>query len=99
MEVSYVVDTINEAEAKRNTDLPLILHSGCGSQYVSKAYRETTKKYQLSYRHKGCPYDNTCIESFQYYSALYIYQSIIIKKHDTYQKISIVLLYIYLNNY
>ena len=64
MEVSCVVDTINKAKSRRDTDLPLILHSDRGSQYVSKAYREATKKYQLSYSHKGYPYDNACIESF-----------------------------------
>lgn len=64
MEVSCVVDTINKANARRDTDHPLILHSDRGSQYVSKAYREATAKYQLSYSHKGYPYDNACIESF-----------------------------------
>ena len=64
MEVSCVIDTVNKAKARRNTDLPLILHSDRGSQYVSKAYREATEKFQLSYSHKGYPYDNACIESF-----------------------------------
>ena len=64
MEVSCVVDTVNKAKARRNTELPLILHSDRGSQYVSKAYRQATEKYQLSYSHKGYPYDNACIESF-----------------------------------
>ena len=64
MEVSCVIDTVNKATARRNTDLPLILHSDRGSQYVSKAYREATEKFQLSYSHKGYPYDNACIESF-----------------------------------
>ncbi len=64
MEVSCVIDTINKAKARRNTDLPLILHSDRGSQYVSKAYRDATKRFQLSYSHKGYPYDNACIESF-----------------------------------
>ena len=64
MEVSCVIDTINKAKARRNTDLPLILHSDRGSQYVSKAYRKATEKFQLSYSHKGYPYDNACIESF-----------------------------------
>lgn len=64
MEVSYVIETIHKAKARRDTDLPLILHSDRGSQYVSKAYREATEKYQLSYSHKGYPYDNACIESF-----------------------------------
>lgn len=64
MEVSCVIDTVNKAKARRNTDLPIILHSDRGSQYVSKAYREATEKFQLSYSHKGYPYDNACIESF-----------------------------------
>ena len=64
MEVSCVIDTVNKAKSRRNTDLPLILHSDRGSQYVSKAYREATEKFNLSYSHKGYPYDNACIESF-----------------------------------
>ena len=64
MEVSCVIETINKAKARRNTDQPLILHSDRGSQYVSNAYREATEKFQLSYSHKGYPYDNACIESF-----------------------------------
>jgi len=64
MEVSCVIDTVNKAKARRNTDLPLVLHSDRGSQYVSKAYREATERFQLSYSHKGYPYDNACIESF-----------------------------------
>ena len=64
MEVSCVINTINKAKERRNTDLPLIIHSDRGSQYVSKAYRDATEKYQLSYSHTGYPYDNACIESF-----------------------------------
>mgnify|MGYP002869079842 CR=1 FL=1 len=64
METCHVVETINKAKARRQTDLPLILHSDRGSQYVSQAYREATQKFQLSYSHKGYPYDNACIESF-----------------------------------
>jgi len=44
MEVSCVINTINKAKERRNTDLPLIIHSDRGSQYVSKAYRDATKK-------------------------------------------------------
>lgn len=64
MEVSTVIETINKAKARRNTDLPLIIHSDRGSQYVSKAWREATKSMQRSYSHSGYPYDNACIESF-----------------------------------
>ena len=64
MEVACVIDTINKAKARRNTELPLIIHSDRGSQYVSKVYREATEGMQRSYSHKGYPYDNACIESF-----------------------------------
>ena len=64
MKVSCVIDTVNKAKARRNTDLPLILHSDRSSQYVSKTYREAAEKFNLSYSHKGYPYDNACIESF-----------------------------------
>ncbi|QFJ55089.1 IS3 family transposase [Pseudobutyrivibrio xylanivorans] len=64
MEVSTVIETIEKAKARRNTDLPLIIHSDRGSQYVSKAWQEATKKMQRSYSHSGYPYDNACIESF-----------------------------------
>lgn len=43
MEVSTVIKTIEKAKAIRNTDLPLIIHTDRGSQYVSQAWREATK--------------------------------------------------------
>ncbi len=64
LEAKYVVEAINLAKARRKTDQPLILHSDRGVQFVSQAYREATEKFQLSYSHKGYPYDNACIESF-----------------------------------
>ena len=64
LEVSCVIDTINKAKARRNTKLPLIIHSDRGSQYVSQAYREATAKMQCSYSKKAFPWDNACIESF-----------------------------------
>lgn len=64
MEVSTVIKTIEKAKAMRNTDLPLIIHTDRGSQYVSQAWREATQNMQRSYSHKGYPYDNACIESF-----------------------------------
>ena len=59
-----MIDTINKAKAKRNTELPLIIHSDRGSQYVSKAYRDATVKMQRSYSKKAFPWDNACIEAF-----------------------------------
>ena len=62
--MSTVIETINKAKACQNTDLPLIVHSDRGSQYISNAWREATEKMQRSYSHSGYPYDNACIESF-----------------------------------
>ncbi|WKY49246.1 IS3 family transposase [Eubacteriaceae bacterium ES3] len=64
MEVSCVIDTINKAKARRYTELPLIIHSDRGSQFVSKEYRKATAKMQRSYSKKAFPWDNACIESF-----------------------------------
>ena len=63
-DVSCVIATVNKAKTRLDTVLPLILHSDRGSQYVSRAYRAAAEKFQLSYSHKGYPYDNACIESF-----------------------------------
>lgn len=64
MEVSTVIETINKAKECRSTDLPLIIHSDRGSQYVSSAWRTATQNMERSYSHSGYPYDNACIESF-----------------------------------
>jgi putative transposase len=64
LEVSCVIDAITKAKARRKIDLPLIIHSDRGSQYVSKAYREVTENMKRSYSKKAFPWDNACIESF-----------------------------------
>jgi len=64
MGVACVIDTNNKANARRNTDQPLILHSDRGSQYVSNEYRKATANMQRSYSKKAFPWDNACIESF-----------------------------------
>lgn len=64
MDVSCVIDTINKAKAQRKTDMPLILRSDLGSQYISKEYKRVTTGMQRSYSKKAYPWDNACIESF-----------------------------------
>jgi len=64
LEVSCVIQTINKAKSRRSTELPLIIHSDRGSQYVSKAYREATAGMERSYSKKAYPWDNACMESF-----------------------------------
>lgn len=64
LEASCVIETIKKAKARRSTELPLIIHSDRGSQYVSKSYKEATAKMERSYSKKAFPWDNACIESF-----------------------------------
>jgi len=64
MEVSCVIDTVNQAKSRRKLNAPLIIHSDRGSQYVSKEYQKATAKMQRSYSKKAYPWDNACIESF-----------------------------------
>ena len=64
LEVSTVISTINKAKSSRDTDMPLIIHTDRGCQYVSEAWRLATEGMTRSYSHTGYPYDNACIESF-----------------------------------
>ena len=64
LEVCCVIETINKAKARCNIEEPLILHSDCGSQYVSKEYKRVAANMQCSYSKKPYPWDNACIESF-----------------------------------
>ena len=64
LEVSTVISTIDKAKASRDTDMPLIIHTDRGCQYVSEALRQATEGMTRSYSHTGYPYDNACIESF-----------------------------------
>lgn len=43
-----------------------MFHSDLGSQYTSSKFESLLAKYDLkhSYSHKGCPYDNASMESF-----------------------------------
>ena len=52
LEVSCVINTINKAKARRNTKLPLIIHSDRGSQYVSQAYRLIFEYIEVFYNTK-----------------------------------------------
>jgi len=64
MDVRFVIEAVEKAREKRKITEPLIIHSDRGSQYLSKAYMEATKKMTRSYSRAGTPYDNACIESF-----------------------------------
>ena len=55
LEVSCVIETINKAKARRKIEEPLIMHSDCGIQYVSKEYKHVTATMQCSYSKKAHP--------------------------------------------
>lgn len=64
LETSCVIETINKAIDRRKLDVPLIIHSDRGSQYVSKEYKRVTSQMMTSYSKKAYPWDHACIESF-----------------------------------
>lgn len=66
MDTQLVLDTLEGALTTRVISDNLILHSDQGSQYTSNAYNKYLEEHEIShsYSEKGCPYDNSCIESF-----------------------------------
>ena len=66
METRLVIETLQDALSTRTAADGLILHSDRGSQYTSKEYNDYLEHHSIrhSYSAKGCPYDNSCIESF-----------------------------------
>lgn len=66
MSSQLVIDTLNEAKTTRNISHSLIIHTDLGTQYLSKEVRSwlSLNKIHHSFSRKGCPYDNSVIESF-----------------------------------
>ena len=64
LSVESVLKCIETAKTRRNIDNPIIIQSDRGVQYTSKAYRQATENFILSFSNKGYPYDNACIEAF-----------------------------------
>jgi transposase InsO family protein len=65
-DLSIVINTLNEAIAKRKDVSGLILHSDQGYQYTSYEYKAICKSnnIQISMSRKGTPIDDSPIESF-----------------------------------
>lgn len=67
---SMTTDLISNAlENAYQTQQPqdgLVFHSDLGSQYTSDEFAKMINSYHMTYSfsHKGCPYDNACIELF-----------------------------------
>lgn len=66
MTTDLVIKALNNAYETQNPDEGLILHTDLGSQYTSEEFEKCVqlKEIKQSFSHKGCPYDNACIESF-----------------------------------
>jgi transposase InsO family protein len=87
-DVSRKIDTelamraLGNAIGRRGRDDGLIFHSDRGSQYASKGYHQMLERNGIegSMSRGGCPYDNSCVESF---FASLKKEKIYRKKYDT----------------
>ncbi|MDO4635844.1 MAG: DDE-type integrase/transposase/recombinase, partial [Streptococcus sp.] len=63
-----VIKTLKDALSICSVRDQLIFHSDRESQYTSKEYNEFLQKHGIQhfYSAKGCPYDNSCIETFHF---------------------------------
>lgn len=61
-----VIKALENAYETQDPEEGLILHTDLGSQYTSEEFAKfvQSKGMKQSFSRKGCPYDNTCIESF-----------------------------------
>lgn len=64
MEAEAVLRCLEEAKEQRPTEIPTVIQSDRGIQYVSMIYQKLTNDMICSYSHKGTPWDNACIEAF-----------------------------------
>ena len=66
IDTELVKQALSNAIAKNETKQGLIFHSDRGCQYASKGYREMLEQngIKASMSRPGCPYDNSCSESF-----------------------------------
>lgn len=64
MKAEAVLRCLEEAKEQSPTEIPTVIQSDHGIQYVSAIYQKLTKDMICSYSHKGTPWDNACIEAF-----------------------------------
>lgn len=66
MTAELVVKAVDNACLNVPDSSGIILHSDIGTQYTREQFEKflTKKKIHHSFSRKGCPYDNSCIESF-----------------------------------
>ncbi|WP_124050840.1 IS3 family transposase [Priestia endophytica] len=66
MTSELVIEALQNACFSQKPRKGLILHTDLGSQYTSSEFTQYVQKHKIkqSFSQKGCPYDNTCMESF-----------------------------------
>lgn len=66
MDRSLVISALTKSWKNQNYPNNVILHSDRGSQYTSHEYIAAAERtgFRLSYSKKGCPFDNSPMESF-----------------------------------
>lgn len=66
MTTDLVIKALDHAYVTQQPEKGLIIHTDLGSQYTSEEFTKHvhSKGMKQSFSHKGCPYDNACIESF-----------------------------------
>lgn len=66
MTTDLVLTALKSSHSSQKPPKGVIFHSDLGSQYTSNDMKEECKELKIvqSFSKKGCPYDNTCIESF-----------------------------------
>lgn len=66
IDTALAIDTLKLALSRNKVSDSLILHSDQGSQYTSRAFTEFCEEHGInqSMSKAGCPYDNSCMESF-----------------------------------
>lgn len=79
MSADLAVKAVENACLNVSDTSGIILHSDLGTQYTSDQFEKylVKKKIHHSFSRKGCPYDNSCIESFHS----------LLKKEEVYCKI------------
>jgi len=66
MDTQLMTSALGNAISKRGCRKGLVFHSDRGCQYSSRAYQKVEKENGItgSMSRPGCPYDNSCVESF-----------------------------------
>ena len=67
MTTDLIIQALTNAYVSQKPKDEIILHTDLGSQYTSKEFKELTLDLNMiqSFSHKGCPYDNACIETLK----------------------------------